>query len=100
MNATTPARRAALYLRISSDRSVLANQLAEVEQLARARGYEPVVYEEVESAVKARPVFDCMMADCVHRPMPIADSGPSRSLIPVEADHRFRSKPIAERIAR
>ena len=37
---------------------------------------------------------------CVHRSMPITDSGASRSLIPVEADHRFRSKPIAERIAR
>jgi hypothetical protein len=37
---------------------------------------------------------------CVHRPMPITDSGPSRSGIPVEADHRFRSKPIAERMIR
>ena len=37
---------------------------------------------------------------CVHRPMPITDSGPSRSLIPAEADHRFRSKPIAERMTR
>jgi hypothetical protein len=37
---------------------------------------------------------------CVFRPEPIADSGASRSLIPVEADHRFRSKPIAERISR
>lgn len=28
-----------------------------------ARGYEPVVYEEVESAAKARPVLDCLLAD-------------------------------------
>ena len=39
-------------------------------------------------------------AQCVHRSMPITDSGACRSPIPVEADHRFRSKPIAERIAR
>jgi hypothetical protein len=39
-------------------------------------------------------------AECVHRSMPITDSGGSRSVIPVQADHRFRSKPIAERTAR
>lgn len=60
MNAT---KTCALYLRISSDRSTLANQLAEVRQLAVARGYEPVIYEEVESAAKARPVLDRMLAD-------------------------------------
>jgi hypothetical protein len=37
---------------------------------------------------------------CVHRSKPIADSGASRSPSPVQADHSFRSKPIAERIAR
>jgi DNA invertase Pin-like site-specific DNA recombinase len=57
------ARRAALYLRVSTDRQTADNQLAEVRQLAVARGYEPVVYEEVESAAKARPVFDRMIAD-------------------------------------
>jgi hypothetical protein len=36
---------------------------------------------------------------CVFRSMPIADSGASRSPIPVEGDHRFRSKPIAERMS-
>ena len=35
---------------------------------------------------------------CAYRAMPITDSGASRSLIPAEADHRFRSKPIAERM--
>jgi hypothetical protein len=33
-------------------------------------------------------------ADCVFRPKSITDSGRSRSLIPVHADHRFRSKSI------
>jgi hypothetical protein len=37
---------------------------------------------------------------CGFRTMSITDSGTSRSPIPDEADHRFRSKPIAERIAR
>lgn len=56
-------RRGALYLRVSTDRQTAENQVAEVNQLARARGFEPVVYEEVESAAKARPVLDRMMAD-------------------------------------
>ena len=54
---------AALYVRVSTDRQSVDNQLAEVRRLAVARGYEPVVYEEVESAAKARPVFDQMIAD-------------------------------------
>ncbi len=55
--------RAAVYLRVSSDRQTIENQRAEVEQLARARGYEVVLYEETESAMKRRPVFDGMLAD-------------------------------------
>jgi len=55
--------KAAVYLRVSSDRQVLDNQRAEVEQLARARGYEPLFYEETESAAKRRPVFDRVLAD-------------------------------------
>ena len=35
---------------------------------------------------------------CGFRPMPITDSGASRSPIPVQGDHGFRSKPIAERM--
>jgi hypothetical protein len=34
----------------------------------------------------------------VFRPKPITDSGASRSLIPEEADHRFRSMPINDRL--
>jgi DNA invertase Pin-like site-specific DNA recombinase len=63
MNATTSTRHAALYVRVSTDRQTADNQLAEVRQLAVARGYDPVVCEEIESAAKARPVLDRMMAD-------------------------------------
>ena len=56
-------RRAALYVRVSSDRQTGENQFAELRQLVSARGFEPVLYEEVESAAKARPVLDRMLAD-------------------------------------
>ena len=54
---------AAIYLRVSTDRQTIENQRAEVEQLARARGYEPIFFEETESAAKRRPVFDRMLAE-------------------------------------
>jgi putative DNA-invertase from lambdoid prophage Rac len=44
---------AAVYLRVSCDRSTVENQRAVVAQMAVARGFEPMVYEEVESAVVA-----------------------------------------------
>jgi putative DNA-invertase from lambdoid prophage Rac len=57
-------RRAALYLRVSTDRQETACQRPEVEQLARARGYEVVgVYEEKMSAAKERPAYARMMKD-------------------------------------
>jgi DNA invertase Pin-like site-specific DNA recombinase len=56
-------KRAALYLRVSTDRQTAMNQLADVRQLVEARGFEPVTYEEVESAAKVRPVLDRMLAD-------------------------------------
>ena len=59
----TTTKQCAIYARVSTDRQQVQNQLAEVQQLAVARGYEPVVYEEVESAAKARPVLDRMLAD-------------------------------------
>ena len=55
--------RAALYVRVSTDRQTAENQVADVRQLAVARGFEPVIYEEVESAAKARPVMEQMLAD-------------------------------------
>jgi putative DNA-invertase from lambdoid prophage Rac len=63
MTTPTTTRRAAVYLRVSSERLTTDNQTAEVRDLAIARGYEPVLYEEVESAAKARPVFDRMLSD-------------------------------------
>jgi DNA invertase Pin-like site-specific DNA recombinase len=54
---------AALYIRVSTDRQTVENQVAELRQLAAARGFESVIYEEVESAAKARPVLDRVLAD-------------------------------------
>ena len=59
-----PPQRAAIYLRVSTDRQNTENQLPDVQQLARARGYEVVrVYEEQASAVKHRPGYLQMMKD-------------------------------------
>jgi DNA invertase Pin-like site-specific DNA recombinase len=55
--------RCAVYVRVSTDRQQVENQVAEVLQLVAARGYDPVIYEEIESAAKARPVLDKMLAD-------------------------------------
>jgi putative DNA-invertase from lambdoid prophage Rac len=55
--------KAALYLRVSTDKQTTDNQLVELQRLAAARGFVPVVYVEVESAAKARPVLDRMMDD-------------------------------------
>lgn len=57
-------KKAALYLRVSTEKQNAANQLAEVEALARARGFEPVVYGETASAAaKRRPEFERMLHD-------------------------------------
>lgn len=54
---------AACYLRVSTDRQTVENQRREVEDLVRARGYEPRSFEEVESGAKARPVLERVVAD-------------------------------------
>ncbi len=54
---------AAVYLRVSTDRQTVQNQHADLLRLVQARGYEAAVYEEVESAAKARPVLDRLLAD-------------------------------------
>ena len=55
-------QRAALYLRVSTDRQSTENQRPEVEQLARARGYTVAhVYEEQASAAKHRPMYEQML---------------------------------------
>lgn len=60
-------KRAALYLRVSSEQQTVENQRPELEQLARARGLEVVTtYEENVSAVKVRPAFKRMLEDA-HR---------------------------------
>jgi hypothetical protein len=42
--------KAAVYVRVSTDQQTVRNQLADLERLAQARGYEITVYEVVESA--------------------------------------------------
>ncbi len=54
---------AVLYVRVSTDKHTVENQVAELRQLAAARGFEPVIYDEVESAAKARPVMHRMLTD-------------------------------------
>jgi DNA invertase Pin-like site-specific DNA recombinase len=56
--------RACIYLRVSTDKQSTANQRPEVEQLARARGFEIVhCYEEQASAAKHRPKYEQMLKD-------------------------------------
>ncbi len=56
--------RAALYLRVSTDRQETECQRPEVEQLARTRDFEVVkVFEETMSAAKVRPEYAKMMKD-------------------------------------
>lgn len=56
--------RAAIYVRVSTDKQSCDNQRPEIEQLARARGFEIVkFYEEQASAAKTRPEHAKMMAD-------------------------------------
>lgn len=54
---------AALYIRVSTDKQTAENQLHDLRLLAAARGYEPTIYEEVESAAKERPVLNRVLAD-------------------------------------
>lgn len=57
-------KRAALYLRVSSEEQTVENQRPELARLAKARGLKVVAtYEENVSAVKVRPAFARMMED-------------------------------------
>lgn len=76
---------AAIYLRVSTSDQTVENQRAEVEALCRARGFDPVAYEESASSVKQRPVFDRMMAD--------ARSGKIRGVFVWALDRLHRSLP-------
>ncbi|MFI5297684.1 MAG: recombinase family protein [Polyangiales bacterium] len=56
--------RAAIYLRVSSDRQTTQNQRPDVEMLAATRGYQIVAtYEESASAAKHRPEHARLMKD-------------------------------------
>jgi DNA invertase Pin-like site-specific DNA recombinase len=57
-------RRAAVYLRVSTDRQTVENQRPDVDRIVAERSLVVVrTYEENESAVKRRPAFDAMIAD-------------------------------------
>lgn len=56
-------KRAAVYVRVSTDRQTVQNQFVDLERLVQARGFEALIYEEVESAAKARPVLERLLAD-------------------------------------
>lgn len=60
--------KAALYLRVSKSdgRQTVENQALKLRQLAAARGYDPVIFEDQRSALKKRPGFDAMLA-AAHR---------------------------------
>lgn len=75
--------RAALYIRVSTDKQTGENQLAELRQLADARGFDPILYQEVESAAKARPVLERMLAD--------AQAGRVRAILVWALDRLHRS---------
>lgn len=60
-------KRAAIYLRVSSDEQTYENQRPDVERVVSTRGYELIrTYKERASAAKARPSFARMMTDA-HR---------------------------------
>ncbi|TAN40123.1 MAG: recombinase family protein [Nitrospirae bacterium] len=57
-------KRAAIYLRVSSEEQTYENQRPDVERVVRTRGYELVrTYEEQAGAAKARSAFARLMAD-------------------------------------
>lgn len=54
---------AGVYLRVSTDKQTVTNQILDLQRLVQARGYTPIVFEEIESAAKARPILDRLLAD-------------------------------------
>ena len=55
--------KAAIYLRVSTDKQTEENQEPDCLRLCEARGWEPVIYREVESGVKRRPKWDRLKDD-------------------------------------
>ena len=50
--------KAAVYLRVSTERQEEANQEPDCLRVCAARGWEPVIFREVESGAKRRPKWD------------------------------------------
>lgn len=50
--------KAAVYLRVSTDRQEEANQEPDCLRICQARGWDPVIFREVESGAKRRPKWD------------------------------------------
>jgi DNA invertase Pin-like site-specific DNA recombinase len=68
MNAARRSRRAALYVRVSTDRQTVENQELQLRQVAERRGWEVVeVYSDAGVSVqkdrKQRPGLDRMRSD-------------------------------------
>ena len=60
-------KRAAVYLRVSTEEQTLDNQRADIKRVLRSRRLRQVAsFEEQVSAAKARPEFDAMM-EAAHR---------------------------------
>jgi putative DNA-invertase from lambdoid prophage Rac len=55
--------KAAVYLRVSTDRQDELAQEPDCLRLCGARSWEPVLYREVESGAKKRPVWDALKND-------------------------------------
>jgi DNA invertase Pin-like site-specific DNA recombinase len=56
--------RAAIYVRVSTDKQDSANQEPDCLQVCAARGWEPTIFREEESAVKRRPVWSALLERC------------------------------------
>lgn len=54
---------AAIYIRVSTDKQTAENQEPELRRMAEARGFSPVLYAEVESGAKRRPVLERLISD-------------------------------------
>lgn len=50
--------KAAVYLRVSTDRQDEANQEPDCLRLCHARGWDPVIFRETESGAKKRPIWE------------------------------------------
>jgi DNA invertase Pin-like site-specific DNA recombinase len=68
-NKTKQARRAAIYVRVSTDEQTTDGQLMRLTEVADRAGWEVVsTYDETVSGVsKRRPMLDALMTDAVRR---------------------------------